>query len=189
MTRALSVVAAVALLGIGALAGWLVESAVEDTVTVVETSTVTRTTTVEAPERGLPDAVVKTRDALLEAAEARDYDALERLLPAGAFSYTFGGPVPGGPVAFWKDLEHTAGQRPLERLEQVLRMPYTLSRGIYVWPFSYDVASVDDLTAHERGLLAPLGPLESVFVEGTGYLGWRAGIQPDGTWVFFVAGD
>ena len=31
--------------------------------------------------------------------------------------------------------------------------------------------------------------IESVFVEGTGYLGWRAGIRPDGTWVFFVAGD
>lgn len=97
--------------------------------------------------------------------------------------------MPGGPVAFWKDLERMAGQRPLERLEQVLRMPYTLSRGIYVWPFAYDVVSVDDLTAHERGLLAPLGPLDSVFVEGTGYLGWRAGIQPDGTWIFFVAGD
>jgi hypothetical protein len=68
-------------------------------------------------------------------------------------------------------------------------MPYTLSRGLYVWPFAYSVASVDDLTAHERELLAPLGPFESVFVEGTGYLGWRAGIGPDGTWVFFVAGD
>ncbi len=22
-----------------------------------------------------------------------------------------------------------------------------------------------------------------------GYLGWRTGIAPDGTWVFFVAGD
>ena len=56
-------------------------------------------------------------------------------------------------------------------------------------PFAYDVASLSDLTAHERELLATLGPLESVFVEGTGYLGWRAGIRPDGSWVFFVAGD
>jgi hypothetical protein len=48
---------------------------------------------------------------------------------------------------------------------------------------------VDDLTAHERELLAPLRPLGRVFVEGTGYLGWRAGIAPDGTWSFFVAGD
>lgn len=68
-------------------------------------------------------------------------------------------------------------------------MPYTLSRGVYFWPFAYDVAALDQLTAYERELLAPLGPLETVFVEGTGYLGWRAGIAPDGTWVFFVAGD
>ena len=34
-----------------------------------------------------------------------------------------------------------------------LRMPYTLSRGLYFWPFAYDVASIDDLTAHERELL------------------------------------
>ena len=68
-------------------------------------------------------------------------------------------------------------------------MPYTLSRGYYYWPFAYDVADVADLSSHERELLAPLGPLDKVFVEGTGYLGWRAGIAPDGTWVFFVAGD
>jgi hypothetical protein len=24
---------------------------------------------------------------------------------------------------------------------------------------------------------------------GLGYLGWRAGFEPDGTWAFFVAGD
>ena len=80
----------------------------------------------------------------------------------------------------------TTDQKPLERLADILRMPYTLSRGVYYWPVAYDVASIDDLTAHERELLAPL---ESVFVEGTGYVGWRAGIQPDGTWVIFVSGD
>ena len=68
-------------------------------------------------------------------------------------------------------------------------MPYTLSRGIYVWPFAYDIAEADEFTAYERGLLEPLGPLDTLFVEGTGYLGWRAGIEPDGTWVFFLAGD
>jgi hypothetical protein len=189
MRRTLSVVALVGLLAVGALVGWLLASGTEETETVVQTETVTRTTTVEAAEPGLPEAVAETRDALLEAAADRDYDALGRLVPTTGFEYTFGGPVPGGPVAYWRELERTSNQRPLERLEQVLRMPYTLSRGIYYWPFAYDVASADDLTAHERELLAPLGPLDSVFIEGTGYLGWRAGIQPDGTWVFFVAGD
>ena len=48
--------------------------------------------------------------------------------------------------------------------------------------------SGDDLSEHERELLAPLGPTSRLFVEDTGYLGWRAGITPDGAWVFFVAG-
>jgi len=77
----------------------------------------------------------------------------------------------------------------VETLAEILRMPYTLSRGTYVWPFAYDVASVDDLSAHERELLAPLGPLDTLFVPGAGYLGWRAGISADGNWTFFVAGD
>jgi len=68
-------------------------------------------------------------------------------------------------------------------------MPYTLSRGYYVWPFAYDVDDVGDLSPYERELLEPLGPLNTLFFEGTGYLGWRTGIAPDGTWTFFVAGD
>jgi hypothetical protein len=47
----------------------------------------------------------------------------------------------------------------------------------------------DDLSPHERDLLAPLGVPSALFPEGAGYYGWRAGIAPDGTWVFFVAGD
>lgn len=184
--RALILVGAALLLVSGGVAGWFGSREIRDaeTVTVTETTTVTVTR-----ESGLPAAVEKTRAALLAAAESGDYEALRPLVPETAFEYTFGSPVQGGPIAYWQELERTTGERPLEALAEVLRMPYTLSRGLYVWPFAYDVAAIDDLTAHERELLAPLGPLESVFVEGTGYLGWRAGIQPDGTWIFFVAGD
>jgi hypothetical protein len=189
MRRWLILVAAAALLVGGAVGGWFAARETEDPETIVETTTVTVTSTGEALDPGMPEAVARTRAALLEAAKERDYDALRPLIPATGFEYTFGSPVPGGPIAYWQELERTTDERPLERLEQVLEMPYTLSRGIFVWPFAYDVASLDDLTAYEREVLAPLGPLETVFVEGTGYLGWRAGIRPDGTWVFFVAGD
>ena len=183
------IVGTIALLLLGGAAGWFGARETEDAETVTVTTTDTVTSTVDAPEPGLPEAVAKTRDALLEAAEAGDYEALRPLVPDTGFEYTFGSPVPGGPIAYWQELERTTDEEPLASLANVLRMPYTLSRGLYFWPFAYDVASVDDLTAHERELLAPLGPLESVFVEGTGYLGWRAGIRPDGAWVFFVAGD
>jgi hypothetical protein len=137
----------------------------------------------------LPTAVEETRTALLAAAEAGDYEAIEELIPANGFEYTFGGPVEGGPVAYWQELERTTDERPLESLAAVLKLPYVLARGYYVWPWAYSVGSSDDLSAHERELLAPLGEPNELFPEGIGYLGWRAGIAPDGTWVFFVAGD
>jgi hypothetical protein len=141
----------------------------------------------DEPPSTLPDAVAVTHAALLEAAETGEYEELRPLIPESGFSYTFGGPVDGGPIAYWLGLE--TERPPIETLAAILRMPYTLSRGIYVWPFAYDVASVDDLSAHERELLAPLGPVDALFAPGTGYLGWRAGIEPDGSWTFFVAGD
>ena len=164
-------------------------SIVSAVVNVFETTTTSVTTTAQQPAPGLPTAVDRTRADLLAAAESGDYAALRPFIRSTSFAYTFGDPFPGGPIAYWQNLEQTTDEEPLDALAGVLRMPYTLSRGIYFWPFAYDVASVDDLTAHERELLAPLGPLDALFVEGTGYVGWRAGIQPDGTWVLFVSGD
>lgn len=158
------------------------------TETVTEPRTVIETETESASDAaGLPEPVARTHAALLAAAEAGDYEGLRPLLAAG-FEYTFGSPVAGGPIAYWRRLEST-GARPLQALAAILRLPYTLSRGVYVWPFAYDVPSPDELTGHERGLLETLGGADRLFVPGTGYLGWRAGIEPDGDWVFFVAGD
>jgi hypothetical protein len=188
MLRWLLVIGALVLLAGGGVAGWFAARETEDVATVTESTTSTVTSTQQA-EAGLPAAVESTRLALIEAAESGDYEKLRPLVPATGFEYTFGGPVEGGPIAYWQELERTTVERPLENLAAVLEMPYTLSRGIYVWPFAYDIAEADEFTAYERGLLEPLGPLDTLFVEGTGYLGWRAGIEPDGTWVFFLAGD
>lgn len=189
MLRALLLIGAVVLLAGGGAAGWFVARETEEAVTVTETTTATTTTTSEPAVVGLPAPVEKTRATLLAAAESGDYEELQPLVPATGFEYTFGSPVEGGPIAYWQELERTSVERPLANLAEVLRLPYTLSRGIYVWPFAYDIAEADEITAHERELLQPLGPLDTLFVPGTGYLGWRAGIEPDGTWVFYLAGD
>ena len=187
--RILLLLGAVVLVACGLVGGWFAQQETRDAETVVETTTSTVTTTAEQPAPGLPAEVDKTRADLLAAAQSGDLDALQPFIRSTAFAYTFGDPVPGGPIAYWQNLEQTTDQEPLDALADVLKMPYTLSRGVYYWPFAYDVASIHDLTAHERELLAPLGPLASVFVEGTGYVGWRAGIEPDGTWVLFLSGD
>lgn len=152
------------------------------TVTVAETHTETQTTTAR-DDSAVPEAVLEKRADMLRAAEAKDYDALAELADPDEFNYTFGGPVTGGPAQYWRQ-QAAAGDDPLGQLALILRMPYTLATGHYVWPFAYD-KTADTLTDYERELLEPL---EASFA-GESYLGWRAGIRPDGRWVFFVAGD
>jgi hypothetical protein len=142
----------------------------------------------EEPPSSIPAAVEETRRALLEAAESGDYEALRPLI-SDSFEYTFGSPVEGGPIAYWQRLEEETDERPLESLASILKMPYVLSRGYYVWPWAFTVESAADLSSYERGLLAPLGRSSQLFPRGNGYFGWRTGIAPDGTWAFFVAGD
>ena len=188
MLRWLLVIGAVVLLVGGGVAGWFVARETEEVATVTESTTTTVTSTQQA-EAGLPAAVEETRLALLEAAKSGDYEELRPLVPATGFEYTFGGPVEGGPIAYWQELERTTDERPLEALAAILELPYVLSRGYYVWPWAYTVENRSDLSAHERQLLAPLGTPGELVLDGTGYLGWRAGFEPDGTWAFFVAGD
>ena len=131
----------------------------------------------------LPEPVEEKRTAVLAAAQSGDYEAVAELADPAGFEYTFGGPFPGGPAAFWRQ-EAESGQDPLEALATILQLPYTLASGTYVWPFAYD-KTADTITDYERELLEPL---EFTFA-GEGYLGWRAGFTPDGRWTFFVAGD
>jgi hypothetical protein len=187
LRRALVALAgALALAGCGGTETVTVTESETSTETATETETVTQTETAAAQPAGLPPPVAETHAALLAAAESGDYEALRPLLPASGFSYTFGGEVHGGPIAYWQLLERQTDERPIEILAPILRLPYTLSGGRYIWPFAYDKQE-DELTAHERELLGDLA--NSYSGAGSGYLGWRAGIDPDGTWRFFIAGD
>jgi len=154
-----------------------------ETATVTQTETATET--VSTPAAGLPAPVAATHAALLAAAKTGDYEVLRPLVPDDEFSYTFGLPPEGGPIAYWQQAEEDSGERPIDVLARILELPYTLYHGTYVWPFAFD-KQPEDLTPHERKLL---GDLADDFGAGSGYLGWRAGIEPDGTWSFFIAGD
>jgi hypothetical protein len=150
----------------------------------MKTVTVTRTSTVTTPPPGVPVAVALTHSKLLAAATSGDYERLRPLVPARGFAYIYGIDRQGGTIEFWKDFEKSYGQSPIAILASILRMPYTLNRGIYVWPFAYDKRK-SDLSAYDRKLL---GPLVKSYA-GQDYYGWRAGIKPDGSWIFFIAGD
>jgi hypothetical protein len=171
-----AVVAAVALFVAGGTAGWLLRG--EDT----GSTTVTRAVTREI-EGTLPAAVDRKRQAIAAAARARDVEALRKLIPPSGFTFTYG-ESGGGPIAYWQKLDQTSDERPFETLARILELPYSLRQGIYVWPFAYGLPK-DEATAYERRLL---GPLFDSYA-GEDYYGWRAGIRPDGSWIFFVRGD
>jgi hypothetical protein len=172
------------LAGAGVAAGYALRGE-DEAVPQVTTATVTETVTVPASS-GLPEAVERKRQEVLAAAESGDHDAVAALADPDGFEYTFGGPVEGGPAEYWRQLEEETDERPLEALAAVLKLPYTLSRGIYYWPFAFD-KQADEITDYERELLQTIpGGSE---VGESGYLGWRAGITPGGDWIFFVAGD
>jgi hypothetical protein len=142
-------------------------------------------------QRALPDVVERKRLAIAKAAAARDFDVLERLLPErGGFEYTYGGAVPGGPSAYWRRLEATTDEAPLESLVAILSQPYTKVRGLYVWPFAFD-RDPKRLTQEELELVSTFATPREVkaWREFGGYFGWRTGIEPDGDWVFYIAGD
>jgi hypothetical protein len=169
----LAVLAAVLLAGCGSST---------ETVTVTTTVTQTETETAPGDATALPDAVEETRRGLLEAAQSGDVEALEPFV-TDRLSYSFGGPVEGGAIEYFRQLE-AQGQDPLGTLAKLLQLPYTLAQGNYVWPWVYSVQATD-LTDYEKQLL---GEFADDFA-GTTYLGYRVGIAPDGTWIFFVAGD
>jgi hypothetical protein len=160
-----------------------VERTVTQQDTVTETATTTETVAGEATPPGLPRRVAATYEALRKAAASGDYEQLRPLIPA-RFSYSFGAPE-GDAIDYWTNVVERSGERPIEILARLLDMPYTLYRGTYIWPFAYDKQQ-DELTGYERRIL---GEAADDFGAGSGYLGWRAGIERDGRWSFFIAGD
>jgi hypothetical protein len=182
---------AAALLVVGCGSGETVtvtETETEST-TVSETVVETETSASEAGAGGLPAPVEAKRAAIAEAAASGDYEALRPLM-AEQFSYSFGGPFEGGAIGFWRSLEQEEGVRPIEILADLVQLPYTLYQGIYTWPFAFD-KQPSELVPYESGLLEDVGgmDLSDDFFPDGGYYGWRAGIEPDGDWIFFIAGD
>ena len=137
-----------------------------------------------APAAGFPSAVAETHAALLSAAEEGDYEALRPHIPA-QFSYTFGLPDDGGPIAYWQDVEEGGGESPIEMLDRILRLVYTLSRG----DLRVALRVRPPARGADRARAEAPGDLVNDFGAGSGYLGYRTGIAPDGTWRFFIAGD
>jgi hypothetical protein len=143
----------------------------------------------------LPAEVLKTRNALLLAARTGDPENLRPILEAGKVKtiVSFGGEE--DPIAYWKasSIDGTARDILAEMIKIfssgfVYISPGT-SNAMYIWPYHF-VYPLERLSAEqevELYLLIPPEYREDMEAAG-GYIGFRAGIDTDGSLVFFVAG-
>lgn len=138
---------------------------------------------------GLPEPVATTRQAIIDAAAACDLDALEGLAAEG-FNSSFGG---GGVenLRRWED----EGTGRLGTLLDLFGMTHdtveTDDGVIYVWPAAHVYESWDAIPADLIEELRQIHTDEELdmFSEFGSYGGWRTGIDQDGNWLYFVAGD
>ena len=146
-------------------------------------------TTTTPAEDQLPGPVAEKKEAIVDAAHALDYDGLEALVDTTNFTYSFG--ESGDPAGYWRRMEEKAEVPILgDFLPTVLAMPWAKLGPVYVWP-SVHAKKPARWTEQERKALERLYTKKRIrqFERAGSYLGWRAGIQQDGTWLFFVAGD
>jgi hypothetical protein len=144
-------------------------------------------------EQELPAEVAEVRQRVFDAAVACDYDALEEIAEEQGEGFTFS--YGGGEDAseHWREVEETAGESPLpmRALATILTMPFTRNEaGSYAWPTAYSESPTPEAwqALVESGLYSE-DEVEAMRAGGTGYLGYRTAITPEGDWQFFVAGD
>lgn len=139
---------------------------------------------------GLPTPVASTRDAIVTAATACDFEALEDLA-VDDFTSSFGG---GGVenLELWED----QGQTPMATLLHLFDMNHAAvpveGGEIYVWPASATYESWQETVSEEElEELTRIHTEEELdqFASAGGYLGWRTAIDQEGNWLYFGAGD
>lgn len=137
--------------------------------------------------QGLTDAAAETWSGIRDAALSCDYDRLAAI--AGEtedVTFSFGGGE--DPAPFWRQAEGS-GQRVLAELVGILELPAGEDEdGAFVWPRVH-VEPEDDSAWEELLAVYPPEAIEEWRGSGSGYLGYRTAISPEGEWLYFVAGD
>lgn len=142
------------------------------------------------PAPGLPDAVADIRDDIASAASNCDLATLEAI-GGDRLRTSFGG---GGVenLRLWEE----EGNGQLDTLVHILAMSHGVVEfddgdTIYVWPAAFSHDSWDDISDDELAELNAIYTAQELDqLAGFGsYAGWRIGIDQEGNWLFFVAGD
>jgi hypothetical protein len=144
----------------------------------------------------LPEPVRATRGALMQAARSGDMEELRALMAAQPEppSVSFGDP--GDPIEYLKALSGDAeGREILAILLEVMESGFShVGEGtpdeLYVWPYfaQYPLEALSPEQIVELFTLLTAADYEDMKSYGA-YTFFRVGIEPDGRWLFFVAGD
>ncbi len=145
----------------------------------------------------LPEPVKRMRSLILEAARKGEIEKLRSLIGSGETATNLSlGELEGDPIDHLKSLSgDNDGLEILGILIEILEMGYVhLDAGtddeMYVWPyfFSWPIKSLSAEQKVEMYTVLTAGDVEDSVNFG-GYIFYRAGIKPDGSWNFFVSGD
>ncbi len=141
-----------------------------------------------APQPGLPEAVEKKRQAIYQAALARDYDLLADEASEN-FQYSYGGSEEGL-AEYLKMEDSNDNEKSFDISIKLLEMPYAKQYDMYTWPEVFTKAS-EDWTEKDIAQMRILLTEEEIegYRQFGAYAYYRLGIMEDGKWVFYLAGD
>ncbi len=144
----------------------------------------------------LPAAVARTRDRILAAARSGDLQKLVIVMQMNEAMPVFSFSDDKDPAAYWKaNYPDSDGIEVLSILVTILESGFVHAdkgtpQEMYLWPY-FARMPVKSLTAVQKVELFRIltGNDYKDMLDFGGYLFYRLGIGPDGTWHFFVAGD
>jgi len=147
-------------------------------------------------EADMPEPVRRTRARLMEAARSGDMEQIRRLMEAQPEMPYVSFGDPGDPIEYLKALSSDAeGREILAILLEVLETGFVhVEPGtpdeLYVWPYfaQYPLEALTPSQLVELFTLLTAADYEDMRSYGS-YTFFRAGIAPDGRWLFFLAGD
>jgi len=152
--------------------------------------------TVEYDVAKLPTPVRRLREQIIEAASTGDPEKLRQIMDANGEPPMLSFGDVGEPIEYLKSLSgDPEGREILAILIEVFEAGYVhvdigTPDEMYVWPYfaRYPVEALTPRQLVELFKLVYAGDYEDMKAYGH-YMLYRAGIAPDGTWRYFIAGD
>lgn len=144
----------------------------------------------------LPAPVARTRDQLLDAARAGDFDRLRMVLEGNEMMPTLTFGSMDDPIDYLKSVSGDGeGLEILAILSEILEAGYVhadvdSAQEMYIWPYfaRFPLARLTREQKVEMYRIVTSGDVADMEIAGT-WTFYRVGIGPDGTLHYFVAGD